>query len=197
MDGREIESVAQLAGKPLFSVGVADIGLNPEHVERNLEALFELRCKLASRVIIVSCSLLRVLEYYDGILILTTNRIRQFDIAVQSRVNLGIKYGDLEKDQKLNIIKSFLGQLSAENLESQDKIMEWIDEEEEGREQIKPLNGRQIRNILFSAASLAMKDNTPLKLDHVRKMMRATFLFHDSIKTVVEEARDRAEARRT
>ncbi|KAG8407412.1 hypothetical protein J3458_020890 [Metarhizium acridum] len=145
MDGREIESVAQLAGKPLFSVGVADIGLNPEDVERNLEALFELAAN------------------WRAVLLL----IRQFDIAVQSRVNLGIKYGDLEKDQKLNIIKSFLGQLSAEDLESQDKIMEWIDEEEEGREQIKPLNGRQIRNILFSAASLAMKDNTPLKLDHV------------------------------
>jgi hypothetical protein len=30
--------------------------------------------------------LLRVLEYYDGILILTTNRMRSFDIAVQSRI---------------------------------------------------------------------------------------------------------------
>lgn len=30
--------------------------------------------------------LLRVLEYYDGILFLTTNRLRSFDIAVQSRI---------------------------------------------------------------------------------------------------------------
>jgi hypothetical protein len=30
--------------------------------------------------------LLRVLEYYDGILILTTNRMRSLDIAVQSRI---------------------------------------------------------------------------------------------------------------
>ena len=30
--------------------------------------------------------LLRVLEYYDGILILTTNRMKSFDVAVQSRI---------------------------------------------------------------------------------------------------------------
>lgn len=30
--------------------------------------------------------LLRVLEYYEGILILTTNRMRSLDIAVQSRI---------------------------------------------------------------------------------------------------------------
>lgn len=30
--------------------------------------------------------LLRVLEYYEGILILTTNRLRTLDIAVQSRI---------------------------------------------------------------------------------------------------------------
>jgi hypothetical protein len=34
--------------------------------------------------------LLRVLEYYDGILILTTNRMRCFDIAVQSRIRKSI-----------------------------------------------------------------------------------------------------------
>jgi hypothetical protein len=40
-----IESVAQLAGKPLFSVSPSDIGLNPADVEHNLEALFELAAR--------------------------------------------------------------------------------------------------------------------------------------------------------
>ena len=39
------ESVAQLAGKPLFSVSVTDIGLDAESVEHNLEALFELAAR--------------------------------------------------------------------------------------------------------------------------------------------------------
>lgn len=37
-------------------------------------------------ILTLSKVLLRVLEYYDGILILTTNRMKSFDIAVQSRI---------------------------------------------------------------------------------------------------------------
>lgn len=35
---------------------------------------------------------LRILEYYEGILVLTTNRMRSFDIAVQSRVRKYFTY---------------------------------------------------------------------------------------------------------
>ena len=36
------ESVAMLAGKPLFSVGVADIGTEGQNVEENLQEIFDL-----------------------------------------------------------------------------------------------------------------------------------------------------------
>ena len=36
------ESVASLVGKPLFSVGVSDIGLEGQRVEMNLQRVFEL-----------------------------------------------------------------------------------------------------------------------------------------------------------
>ena len=36
------ESVAEASGKPLFAVGVSDIGLNPREVEHRLQVLFEL-----------------------------------------------------------------------------------------------------------------------------------------------------------
>jgi hypothetical protein len=101
------ESVASLVGKPLFSVGVSDIGLEGSKVESNLQKVFDLagiweavllfdeadvfleaRDTTKSdihRNTIVSV-LLRVLEYYNGILFLTTNRLMSFDIAVQSRI---------------------------------------------------------------------------------------------------------------
>ncbi len=209
------ESVAQLAGKPLFSVGVSDIGLRPEEVERNLEALFELAANWRAvllfdeadvflesrsshtsnlnRNALVSV-LLRVLEYYDGILILTTNRIREFDIAVQSRVNLGVKYEDLDRDQKLEIFNNFINQIEPENIKKKDKIMDWSKEDEKAKEWVKGLNGRQVRNILFSAVSLARMDNDQLKLEHVKKMTKSVALFHDSIKNIIKVARERAEA---
>ncbi|KAI8305743.1 ATPase [Colletotrichum sp. SAR11_59] len=211
------ESVAQLAGKPLFSVGVSDIGLKPAEVEQNLEALFELAANWRAvllfdeadvflesrsshtsdlnRNALVSV-LLRVLEYYEGILILTTNRITQFDIAVQSRVNLGIKYDDLQRDQKQEIFDNFIGQLKPDQVKDKEMIRRWFKDEEEARDWTEGLNGRQIRNILFSAASLAQQDGGELDLKHISRMAKSTWRFHDSIKSVVDEARRRAEAGR-
>ncbi|KAJ2991766.1 hypothetical protein NUW58_g2398 [Xylaria curta] len=60
--------------------------------------------------------LLRVLEYYDGILILTTNRMRSLDIAVQSRIHLAIKFKELSQEQRANIYISFLEQLDNKGL---------------------------------------------------------------------------------
>ncbi|KAF7510192.1 hypothetical protein GJ744_007091 [Endocarpon pusillum] len=46
---------------------------------------------------------LRTLEYYRGILFLTTNRVNDFDDAMQSRIDLPLKYPDLSKDTRKTI----------------------------------------------------------------------------------------------
>ncbi|GLI81005.1 hypothetical protein PoHVEF18_009374 [Penicillium ochrochloron] len=210
------ESVAQLAGKPLFSVGVSDIGLKPEAVEHQLETLFELAANwqavllfdeadvfLESRGSYTSdldrnalvSVLLRVLEYYDGMLILTTNRIREFDIAVQSRVNLGIKYDDLDREQKLAIFNNFINQVPKDNIDDKERIQNWFKNDTDAKEWTKFLNGRHIRNIVFSAVALARQDGGILKVAHVKKMTKATYMFYDSVKSIVENARLKAEAR--
>jgi SpoVK/Ycf46/Vps4 family AAA+-type ATPase len=51
---------------------------------------------------------LRKLEYYDGILFLTTNRVSQFDGAILSRINLIVKYDDLSKAAGRKIWQQFL-----------------------------------------------------------------------------------------
>jgi len=115
------ESVAQMTGKPLLSVGVSDIGIQGDKVEMNLEKVFALAGIWEAVLLFDEADvfleargegdndlrrnamvsvLLRVLEYYDGILILTTNRMRSLDIAVQSRIHLAIKFTELTPDQK-------------------------------------------------------------------------------------------------
>jgi len=225
------ESVAQLAGKPLFAVSPSDIGLNPAEVEQNLEALFELAARWRAvllfdeadvfrailrlvrreprgfvrllrsshssdltRNALVSV-LLRVLEYYNGILILTTNRIQQFDIAVQSRVNLGIKYKDLSMIQKKRIFNNFIEQIDDDKLDM-DGLQKWLDDDTDAIEWFDALNRRQVRNVLFSAASLALMDGGMLKVKHISKMAKSTWQFQDSIKAIVQEARRKAEVGR-
>ena len=142
--------------------------------------------------------LLRVLEYYDGILILTTNRLKTFDIAVQSRVNFAIKYKDLDDKQKKAIYKTFIEQLTDDNTTDKQQLLGWLDDDEQteeyGGSPFKELNGRQIRNVLFSAASIAQGDSDKrLKLDHIRKILRETTNFVKDMEYMVQIARGEAE----
>ncbi|ORX96837.1 P-loop containing nucleoside triphosphate hydrolase protein [Clohesyomyces aquaticus] len=211
------ESVAEMAGKPLFAVSPSDIGLEPADVEHNLESLFELAARwravllfdeadvfLESRSAHTSdltrnalvSVLLRVLEYYSGILILTTNRITQFDIAVQSRVNLGIRYTDLSIEQKQKIFEQFLADVKEDLVEERQEILKWFKKDPDAIEWFDTMNGRQVRNVLFSAASLALKDGQCLKLRHIKTMARSTAKFQDSLRSIVLTARSKNEVGR-
>lgn len=104
------ESIAEIAKKPLYSVAYGDIGTEPEAVEKYLESVFHLgkiwdcvvlleeaEAFLEHRILqdlkrnaLVS-NFLRALEYYEGILILTTNRVGTFDEAFKSRIQLALR----------------------------------------------------------------------------------------------------------
>jgi AAA+ superfamily predicted ATPase len=52
---------------------------------------------------------LRTLEYYEGAMILTTNRVKVIDPAVSSRIHEKVRYESLSVEHRLGIWKSFLG----------------------------------------------------------------------------------------
>jgi SpoVK/Ycf46/Vps4 family AAA+-type ATPase len=97
------------------------------------------------------CSVfLRKLEYYEGILILTTNMIHSIDKAFRSRINIAIHYDELTLSQKTNLWKLFLGNLPPERAKTKElmeSVTEWAK---------LNLNGRQIRNVVLTAESLAL-----------------------------------------
>ena len=108
---------------------------------------------------------LRVLEYYSGILILTTNRIGEFDEAFSSRVHIKLYYPKLDKKSTLEIWKMNIRRV-AESEElgvdiDEDEIKkfarrQWADSAENPTQR---WNGRQIRNAFQSAIALAKWDH--------------------------------------
>jgi SpoVK/Ycf46/Vps4 family AAA+-type ATPase len=168
------ETIAQATAKPLLVVSVAEIGLDASRAERNLEKLFKLATKWeavllvdeadvfletrgssssASRNALVSV-LLRVLEYYRGIIILTTNRIKSIDVAVISRIHLAIRYSELSDKQMHKIFKFFLDQLEKREpscIANRQEIDIFI----ESYGHHYNLNGRQIRNVVSAALAVA------------------------------------------
>ena len=90
---------------------------------------------------------LRVLEYYEGILFLTSNRVNTFDDAFKSRIHVPLKYNDLTISSRKKIWKNFLSKLEGANVEMDEKGYESLAQAE--------INGRQIKNVIRTAKSLA------------------------------------------
>ena len=72
---------------------------------------------------------LRMLEYYEGILILTSNRVGTFDEAFRSRVHIALHYEDLKPRSRRQIWSNFLARLEGtEEGENVDDIRDRLDE---------------------------------------------------------------------
>ena len=203
------ETIAEATGKPLFIVSVAEIGLNASKAEKNLEQMFALAGSWEAVLLVDEADvflesrtsdgdpnrnalvsvLLRVLEYYSGIIILTTNRITSLDIAVQSRIHLAIRFEDLTSDYKRKIFKIFLDQLKPGSIKNPEGITDWI--KEYGCEY--KLNGRQIRNVVSSALALARssKDGLDdrLTVEHLKSVIRITKEFQEQLEYITKGIR--------
>jgi SpoVK/Ycf46/Vps4 family AAA+-type ATPase len=111
------ESVAEVAQKPLYRVTCGDIGTDPESVEKYLDSVLYIGSIWECVVLLDEADVfleerspadlqrhalvsvfLRVLEYYQGILILMTNRVGTFDEAFKSRVQLALYYPQLSEE---------------------------------------------------------------------------------------------------
>jgi hypothetical protein len=137
--------------------------------------------------------MLRVLEYYDGILILTTNRVPSFDIAVLSRVHLAVQYDDLTEEQSLSLWKRFLDQIDYPERKTDRKEINDLVKKDIKKNTTLRLNGRQIRNIISSAQALAKERGGPLGCDDIYKMYELVMNFNDVLKTSVQTQRAKRE----
>jgi hypothetical protein len=81
---------------------------------------------------------LRKLEYYEGIMFLTINRVAEFDRAILSRIHVILRYGDLIKDSGKKVWKQFI----AIAKKSQGEVR--ISSTELQRLVSSKLNGRQV-----------------------------------------------------
>ncbi|KAI1320659.1 hypothetical protein F5Y16DRAFT_405539 [Xylariaceae sp. FL0255] len=181
------EAVAMEYQKPLFVITCGDLGLTASEVENSLSNVFRLaqiwdcvllldeadvflsqRSKLDMKRNALVSVFLRVLEYYNGLLFLTTNRVGTIDDAFKSRIHMSLYYPPLDKTQtrdifRLNIAK--LKEIEAQRHEMTGEAPLVIRDNEiidfaakhfdENARSTGCWNGRQIRNAFQIASSLA------------------------------------------
>ena len=130
---------------------------------------------------------LHVLEYYSGILILTSNRVGTFDEAFKSRIQLVLHYENLVEPQRRKIWRNFfsrLKELDEANIDYED-LTDHIDEL--GRED---MNGRHIRNAITTARKLAKHKKERCGYSHLRHVIRVSGRFETYLKTLKGQADD-------
>jgi len=148
------EVYAEQTERPLYVLELGELGTNVALVEENLRRVFarvarwnavlqfdECEIFLAQRgsdlerSAIVGC-FLRLLDYYQGILFLTTNRADVLDHAVMSRVMLKLVYPELDQAARAVIWRTMF---EAAAVELKDKAFDEL--------AAAKVNGRQIRNL--------------------------------------------------
>lgn len=167
------EAVAENLRVPLHTLSSGDLGSQPWEVESGLSRILELVARWNAILLLDECDVflearsahdlernkvvsifLRTLEYYEGILFMTTNRVDNIDAAFQSRIHVSLEYPDLTAESRAQIWENFLGafrerpEVTGEDVQELARLR---------------LNGRQIKNILKTAQLLASRKKSVLK----------------------------------
>lgn len=175
------ESVAETMRVPLYMMSAGDLGLDPSRIEAALSNVLEMVAKWDAVLLLDEADVfleersthdlernkmvsifLRMLEYHEGILFLTTNRIDNIDKAFHSRIHITMKYPDLTIASRRQIWSTFLSRTNAVSARDLDELAK------------RKLNGRQIKNVLKTAQLLAARKNPAGKVtrEHIDTILK-------------------------
>ena len=194
------ECVAEFSKRPLYIVSSGDLGTNSSALDARLGKILDLASTWKAVLLIDEADVflerrslndmernslvsifLRTLEYYSGILFMTTNRVRTFDDAFKSRIHVPLKYDDLPKSSRVKIWRNFLDKLRFSDPESEGGIKVDVDDIGYDRLAESPLNGRQIKNVVRTAKSLAAYRGGKLDVEALERVVEIQMAFEDEL----------------
>ncbi|KAK3060188.1 hypothetical protein LTS18_009123, partial [Coniosporium uncinatum] len=194
------ESIAEEMKVPLYMMSAGDLGFDFKHIEPKLQTVMEIVTRWKAILLIDEADIfleqrslhelernklvtifLRVLEYFEGIMFLTTNRVETFDPAFQSRIHISLEYPDLSNESRRQIWQNFLDNINMD-IRITEKQMNELS-------RLK-INGRQIKNILKTSQMLARRNKgTVLEYQHIMNVMDLTQHLHKTTE-VTEHTRE-------
>ncbi|KAG7434502.1 ATPase family AAA domain-containing protein 3B [Fusarium oxysporum f. sp. raphani] len=179
------ETLAAYSRRPLYPITCGDLGTNPDVVERTLVEHTERAQRWGCVLLLDEADVflsrrdwrdtnhnalvsvfLRQLEYYSGILFLTTNRVGVIDEAFKSRIHVSLAYPNIKLQETLHIWKGILNRLEKDNQTARIRVkfdrsalLSFAKRHYKSHESTNSTwNGRQIRNAFQLAISLGHHD---------------------------------------
>lgn len=171
------EATSEHVRKPLYLIGGGDLGTKASDLDAALERIFDIATAWKAIVLIDEADVfleqrslhelernamvavfLRHVEYYRGILFLTTNRVQAFDEAFLSRIHVALHFSELSHASKEQVWTAFIRKLGLTASE--------ISSEQIAGLARRGVNGRQIKNAARTAQSLAVGRGEKLGFGH-------------------------------
>jgi ATPase family associated with various cellular activities (AAA) len=172
------EVYSEATEKPLYKVHSGQLGLKSDEVERNLEDILKRASRWGAVLLLdeadvyirrrgndlqhnaVVASFLRTLEYFDGLLFMTTNRGEDVDDAILSRCIAVIKYEMPSKQDAIRIWKVLSSQFK---IDINDDFIDTL------TDRFPRISGRDIKELLKLTSRFAKGKNVPLDLEVFRQ----------------------------
>jgi len=188
-------SIAETARRPLYRISCSDIGTDVAAAERYLKSILHITTQWQCVVLLDDADVflearsrsdfqrnamvsvfLRFLEQYNGILILTSNRVGTFDEAFRSRFQLSVHFPPLDTDAR-----AALWRHSLQALNKYEVYLSDLDIDVE-RFASRDLNGWEIKNVFKMAVQLAQSRREGLCDHHFKIVMLAHGEFKEYMK---------------
>ncbi|RXW20918.1 hypothetical protein EST38_g4942 [Candolleomyces aberdarensis] len=182
------EATSEHVKRPLYIVGAGDLGTQASELDTQLDRVFDIATAWKAIVLIDEADVfleqrslhdlernamvavfLRHVEYYRGILFLTTNRVKTFDEAFLSRIHVALHFQQLSQESKEQVWAAFIKKASATDAITEDQIKMLAE---------RDINGRQIKNAVRTAHSLAVGRNEQVKFEHIVQTLDAMAEFN-------------------
>ncbi|KAF2184707.1 P-loop containing nucleoside triphosphate hydrolase protein [Zopfia rhizophila CBS 207.26] len=186
------ESIAEYIRRPLYTIGCGDLGADSKYVEEELTRTLILATKWDALVLVDKADvfmeqrsnnglqrnglvsvLLRILEYFEGIMFLTTNRVGSIDTVFKSRIHLSISYPPLSIDARRTIWEGFITKGVTHGKP------DWLDHKFLNQVASHTINGCQIKNIVRMGRALAASTKCSLEPDDILIGLKALNSFEN------------------
>lgn len=175
------EVYSEVMERPLYKVQSSQLGMSPERVEDNLKKVLQRAERWGAILLIDEADVyvrsrggdilqnaivgvfLRVLEYYRGVLFMTTNRGCMIDDAIVSRLTARFKYQQPTRDEQARLWAVLSGQ---NNIKLGDGVIE------KTMTHLPHLSGRDIKNLLKLAFVVSLKRGEPITPELLAKLAK-------------------------
>lgn len=192
------EVMSEVLHKPLYPIDFADLGTRPEVFEENLsqalnrasiwnalplideaEILIRERGTDLTQAALVAV-FLKLLDRYNGLLFLTTNRADVIDPAMQSRIAMHFRYEDLTPETRSKIWNLLLSKNKVTMSEADVKVLSELG-----------MNGRQIRNLIRVGmavnAQRTLNEKSPMMVEDWKALASEIVMLQFGVRTAKQE----------